>query len=133
MSRLDGGRGTHSRRGDDLTKMRVRRLARREDSGFAGLHLIVNLYITEIVHLQLAFEHLRVRRVTDEDEHAIGFKDGLIAGLDILQSHRLDLFRADHFSHNRVHNEIHLGMFFGALLQERASAEFFAAMNDGHG
>ena len=56
MSCLDGGRGAHPRRGDDLTKVRVCRFARREDSSFAGLHFVVNLDVTEIVHFQLVFE-----------------------------------------------------------------------------
>ena len=70
--------------------------------------------------------------MADEDEHAIGLEDGLVAGLDVLQSHGLDLFRADHFGNHRIQNEIHLGMFLGALLQERAGAEFCAAMNDSY-
>ena len=110
--------------------MRIGRLARREHTGDAGLHLHIRLDVTARIHLQLSCEELRVGRVADEDENAVRLEDGLLAGLGILQPHGLHLACAEDLSHNRIPDETDLRMILRALLQDRACAQFVAAVDN---
>ncbi len=76
-SGLDGSCRTHPCRGDHLAEMRIRCLACREHTGDACFHPFIDRDIAQVAHIQLAFEHLGVGRVTDEYEQAIRFIDGL--------------------------------------------------------
>ena len=70
---FDGGGSAHPGRGDDLSEMRIGCLPGREYTRYAGIHVVVHLDIA-LFHPQLAFEHLRIRFMTDEDKYALGWE-----------------------------------------------------------
>src|ERR1041385_8447246 len=129
-SRLDGRRRAHPCRGDDLPEVRVGRFPRREDAWNTGLHSVVDLDVTKIAHLQLALEHFRIWRMTNEDEQTIRFIDRFFAGLHIFQPQCFKLVRSDHFRDDRIQDKVHFGVLFGTTLQKWTRPKFLAAMDD---
>ena len=112
--------------------MRIRRLPCCKHTRHTRFHFIVDDDIAEIAHVQFAYEHLRVRDVTNENEQAVGFQDRIVTGLHVLELQGFHLILANHFSDNSVQDKVDLGMFHGTLLQDRTCAQFLTPVNDRH-
>src|ERR1044072_974328 len=77
--------GTRGR--DRLPVKRILNVATRKHSGnVRGSRMSGGLQIPDLVHIQLALEQIRVRLVSNRNEHTMTWKDLLLAILQIAQS-----------------------------------------------
>ena len=90
------------------------------------------LQISNVVHVQLSLEQIRVRLVTDRHKHARAIKDRLLTRLQIAKtntSHTI-LRRAENLLNRRIPDKLDLLVFERLLLHDLRRAQLVATMND---
>ena len=131
---VDGRHAARARRGNRLPVNVILHVAAREDTRHAGVRALVGDDVAIGIHLELAPEERRVRRVPDRDEHAVDPQFASFAGDDVAQQH------AGHEALGHVLNildlavpgEIDLRIFERLVLHDLRGAQRVAPMDDGH-
>src|SRR5581483_12111262 len=97
--------GRHAPRpggGDGLAIRVVLDVTGREHTLDVGPGALVGRDVAVLVHVDLAFEHIGVGRMTDGDEHAGDGEVGGVAGFDVTQPQSGHLAVAEHLVDDRV-------------------------------
>ena len=131
--RFDRGHAAGTGRGDGLAVMMVLHVAGGENAFDVRFRAVVRDQVAVFVHIQLAFEELRVGIVADGDENAGDVSSSLVAFVSVLRSRT---FSTDLLVHvvnffDDVRSE-ELNFFVGAraIQHDLRGAKFVAAMNE---
>lgn len=132
---LHGGDRAVSGGGDDLTQALDADIAGGEHAGDIRAHIGIGDDIA-VVHLHNAIKKLGVGLVADEaeqTEHAVllvGMDDGLLAGLDIAEGHRVQQALAVHALNDAVPDKGDFGVGKRLLLDGLGGTKLVAAVDD---
>src|SRR5688572_5312068 len=97
-----------------------------------GRRMSGSLDVADLVHVEPAFEKVRVWLVTDGDKHAGAWKLALLACLQIAQPHAIHaiLLRSENLLHGRVPDKLDLLIMERLVLHDLRSAQLVAPVND---
>src|SRR3989304_5410012 len=83
-----------------------------------------------LVHLELPFEQLGIRVVTDKDENAIRGMFAYLSSCHVFHPDSADPIFTQYLGDNCVPDKLYLGMSKGAFLQDCSGAQFVSPVHN---
>src|ERR1041384_4714065 len=130
---IDGRHATRTRSRNGLPVNRILHVATRKHSrNVCRRRMSGSLQIPNLVHVQLAFEQLSVRLVTNRNEHTLTMKNLLFARLQISQTNTRNTMylRSQNLLHTRIPDKLDLLVLERLILHDLRRAQLIATMND---